>query len=282
MGVRIYGYASGGTSTGDVSVRKLGRGWALDTISIPIDVNKRLRGEFVEIDSFNGDIGTSWEDCSNFNQNNNYFEPSVSKSGFHISSSSSEDNHWTNGNGSHVVRIGYLDSNWEPNTIDVPISGQSKVSVDAEMFRINGFEVIKASGSLKSAGDIKLASGSTVYKKIESGRMRCRNGYYYVPSGRSLVVTDSFVYLPSAQNNKVWFEYWKEVPRDYDGTTYYTERIREMGIVDGTYETNNKPENFNMSHLVNEKCRIRIRCRGETANMQGGSYVRGYLIHNNV
>lgn len=279
MGVRIYGYASGNSITGDVGVRKVGRGWSLSTVNIPLDVNKRLRDQFVELDAYNADIGTDWGDCSNVNQDNNYFEPSVSKSGFHISSSSSEDNHWTNGNGSHVLRIDYLDENWIANSVDVPISGQKKVSVDAKIFRINGIEAIKASESKQSDGDIKLASGSTVYKKIEAGRMSSRCGYIYIPSGKKLIITDSFAFLPSAQSNKVWFEYWKEVPRDYDGTTYYTERIRELGVMDGTYETNNKPEDYTMSHIVDDKCRVRIRCRGESAGMVGGAYMRGYLIH---
>lgn len=253
----------------------------LDMVNKPIEHEKAQDDLIIEVGGINDDIGTSWEDLSNFDQDNNYLSATM---GLLISSTALGDHYCypeiSASGGARVVRVEYLDSNWDAQTVDVNMSGQNQVFIADDIYRLQGAEVVYAGASGASAGNIFIGSGGTSYLKIDAETNEAYGGFYYVPDGKNLIITDAFCYPRFDNQASIEFAYRLEKPYTVDGTTRYTEQYVWAGsYISGTNGTTNMAPNMSTPIIVKDRCRIRIRAKaGSAGNSKAIGYFKGYLI----
>jgi len=252
---------------------------------VTTEQNYAINGDSIEIGGINDDIGETYEDISNFDQDNNYLSTTM---GLMVSSTALGDryNTWGSGSlsaaysgGARVVRVEYLDSNWDTQTVDIYMSGQQPRFIADDIYRLQNVKVVYAGVSGAAAGDIYVASGGTKYLKIDADSNESYGGFYYVPNGKDLVITDAFCYPRLDNGAALEFVYRTEVPYEVDGTTRYTEQYIWAGsYTSGSNGTINMAPNMNTPIIVHDKCRIRMRARaGSNGTAKAIGYFRGYL-----
>jgi len=255
--------------------------YGLLTIDVPYSAHMRWHRNRKMVEGQNYLIGSTIEDISNFNQNNNYAEPLTAIGGFKISSTSSLDTD-PSGSGINAVRISYLDANWNEATCDVALSGTKQVTVPNSMLRVNKLEAVRVSTSAcRAVGNITLASGGTPYLRISAGETKSYGGYYYVPTGQVFIITDWNCYPLKGSTADFSFELVKETKKTYNGKTYTSERSRHIGDTVATYTVFNIPP-ISMPHMVEGCCRVRIRGQSQAGGGSGGAWLRGYLVDRHV
>jgi len=255
-------------------------------LSKPIEHEKALEGSLIEVGGINDDIGTSYEDLSNFDQDNTYLTTNM---GLMVSSTAVGDryNVWGSGSlseacsgGARVVRVEYLDSSWNPHTVDVYMSGQMPRFISDDIYKLQNAKVVYAGVSGAAAGNIYVASGGIKYLKIDTETNESYGGFYYVPNGKNLIITDAFCYPRLDNQASIEFAYRTEVPYEVDGTTRYTEQYIWAGsYTSGTNGTINMAPNMNTPIVIRDRCRIRMRARaGTNGDSKAIGYFKGYLI----
>lgn len=259
----------------------------LGDTSVDYAAHKAWRRENVNIYGENTDIGAgAWEDCSCMNADNTYLTYTAAKDGFFVSSTAAGDNYWTSGVGVHVVRIIYLDSNWDEKTCDIRLRGASGVAVPSSMMRVSQMRSIKASGmgnkeawsETKSAGDITLYSGATTYLKIETGHSTDHCGSYYVPSGKNLIITDTWCGPTNGSESDLEFRFDYQIENEYNGTKYYTYRHHPLGTSTPDYIYMNHPATAEMPYKIDQRSHLRVRVRSNEGMASGQAVLRGYII----
>lgn len=251
-----------------------------------IEHQKAWEGASIEIGGVNDSIGTVYEDLSNFDQDNNYLSTTM---GLMISSTAQGDryNLWGSGStaiaqsgGARVVRVEYLDSNWNPKTVDVYMSGQQPRLIASDIYRLQNMKVVYAGTSGAAAGDIYVGSANTQYLKIDVDTAESYGGFYYVPDGKNLVITDAYCYPRLDNGAAIEFAYRAEQPYNVDGTTRYVEQYIWAGsYTSGSNGTMNMGPNLNTPILVKDRCRIKMRARAGTAGTAKAiGYFKGYLV----
>jgi len=291
MGTKIFGLVSSNAGMGhwyDVQVKDFDDFYGLDSISTPIATQKAWKSSrdytdiAVEIGGVNDDIGTDWEDLTNFDQDNNYLGGNA-VSGLTISSNAVGDryNAWGSGTtdiahsgGARQVRVYYLDTNWDAQTQDVYVSGLKPVPLTTDILIPNKIEVISVGNSGAAAGDIVLAMSGTRYLKIDKECNESFGGYYYVPDDKWLIITDAYCYPRCDIGDSLEFAYRVQ---EYKDTGEYIEKYRWAGSYRSGGSVNMAP-NMNMPLVVGDRCRVRMRVKsayGDNAKAIG--YLRGYL-----
>jgi len=283
MGTKIFGYVrDDNTKTKDVPVECYDDWHGLLVINEDYDSHQVWHGKDITIIGQNINIGTSWEDCSNFNADNNYLTQStVITSGLKISSNHIGDDYEA-GIGAYVVRFDYLDGDYNSQHRYLQLDGITPVEASypsSNVLRICDLHIIRTSStSICNTGDIVIASGGTQYMKITSGQCENRSGYYYVPSGKSLMITDQFATPIFGCDHAMGFKIGMEESHDYVGTTYYHEHKRPIGHTVDTYTVMSPSQLIEMPYMVGQKCRVRLRTKSATAGGSGLVMLRGYLV----
>lgn len=232
----------------------------------------------VEIAGVNESIGTSFEDLSNFDADNSYLTQTGTET-LYVSSSSSGDtyngyNHASGG--ARIVRLHYLDSNWDETTADAYMSGVSSIEIASDVKRVNKLEVISAGDSGTAIGDIIVASGGTSYLKIDADSNESYNGYYYVPDGKNLIITDTMFYPMLDNGSNLEFIYKIEEPKLEGTTTHYIENNTWVGSYLVSGDTSIQTT-FNTPIIVKDRCRVRLNSKSDGTGKAIG-YIRGYLV----
>jgi hypothetical protein len=289
MGVKIFGYKKSGTSTNtaDVSVRDFDNFWGLDTLNIPITHQKVWEGSAVSVGGINDSIGSDYEDLSNYDADNNYLSGIRT---LYISGSAVGDSYnlyasETSG-GARIIRVNYLDSNWEEKSVDVYPSGLVSSQIPtSDFYRLNNMEVVSVGVSGTAAGNICLVSFLenvvTKYLVIDQDTNESYGGYYYVPAGKNLIITDAGCYPRLDSHASLEFAFKIEEPKIVGSTTNYIENYAWAG----SYVSSNSNSSYNMpTHLVTpmivkEKCRVRMRVKSDGSDVAKAiGYFKGYLV----
>jgi len=282
--MKIFGLVSSnaGLNNGwkDVQVKGYDNYYGLDTISTPIAYQKIWDDDEVVVGGLNDTIGTDWEDISTFDADNNYLTQTGVTTVFISSTAVGDCYNEYPGNvsgGARIVRLYYLDSNWNAKTADVYMSGINAVTAATDVNRLNKIEVVDVGASGEAAGDIYVASGGTKYLKIEQACNESYNGYYYVPDGKNLVITDAFCYPRDTNLTSLEFVYKIQEPRLVGSTTNYLEYYKWAGSYISSTATTMAP-NMGSPILVKDRCRIRMRAKARTGTGSAIGYFKGYLV----
>ena len=281
MGRKIYGHTlEDDSKTKDVNVTEFDNGVGSVNITVDYPTMSIWNGDEVVVGGFNESIGTDWEDLSNIDADNTYLT-CTSVTTVSVSSSSVADSHDEYGaatsGGARVVRLHYLNADWDATTADAYMSGVSSVEIATDVLRVNKLEVVKVGVSGSSAGNIVAASGTTVYLKIDECCNESYGGYYYVPDGKNLIITDAFCYPLLGNAFSLEFVYKVEEPKVVGATTNYIENYKWAGSYKSGSSMNMAP-NMNLPLLVNGRCRIRVRAKSSEAIGSAIGYFKGYLV----
>ena len=139
--------------------------------------------------AFNPDIGTTQETI--WSHGGEYVYPPVTGTALEVVSDSAGDILGSS-TGIWGVYVEYLDTNYDPKTAYVYLSGTAAQQVTGvTASRINGFRVWTGDGVGRPAGNITLrhSGGGTVYSYITAGYTRARSSVYTVARGKTLFVT---------------------------------------------------------------------------------------------
>ena len=283
MGVKLFGLVSSNAGMGgwrDVQVKDYDNYYGLDIIDTPIAHQKIWNDEEVVVGGINDAIGTSWEDISTFDADNSYLGTNGISS-MCISSSAAGDCHNTYvgqvSGGARVVRLHYLDANWNAQTQDVYMSGTKTVQLSTKILVPNKIEVVSVGSSGGAAGDIVLAISGLQYLKIDQDTNESYNGYYYVPDGKELIITDAFCYPRVDNNSSLEFVYRIQEPKTVGSSTNYIENYRWAGSFASGSSINMAP-NMGSPMLINDRCRIRMRVKSQSGSGKAIGYFKGYLV----
>jgi hypothetical protein len=283
LGTKIYGLISSNAGLGgwqDVCVKGYDNYYGLESITTPLSYQKIWNGEEVVVGGLNEAIGTDWEDISTFDADNSYLGGNA-VSGLTLSSNAVGDCYNTYAGkvsgGARVVRVYYLDANWDAQTLDVNMSGQVPVKLGTDILIPNRIEVVDVGASGEAAGDVVLSMSGTQYLKIEQACNESYNGFYYVPNNKNLIVTDAFCYPRSDNDESLEFVYKIQEPRTVGGSTNYLEYYKWAGSFITGASTAMAP-NMNSPVLVKEKCRIRMRAKSQAGTGKAIGYFKGYLV----
>ena len=278
MGGRLFGYcrSSNSENTADVLVHDFDNSWGLDTRSVPVAYQKRWAKEHLVIWGENRNIGTTIEDLSDLNTNNNYMVGTAISS-TKISSSNKGDTYRSGG--VQIVCLDYIDINWDKKTVNIPMSGNKSIGA-ASIFRPLGMNAHRVGVSGTACGTITLTDGLRPLLKIISGKNFSRAGYSYIPRNKNFLITDTYCSTILGNTLPTDFFFTKEEPHVYSGSTNYVEVTRPLGNSIATYGMNNSLNTLNMPMFVDEKCRIRLRAQvnGTTAGGSGQSVLRGIIV----
>ena len=260
-------------------VRDFDNFYGLDSINTPLSHQKIWNSEEVVVGGLNDAIGTDWEDISTLDTDNIYLGGN-GISGLCISSTSTGDSYQeylSVSGGARIVRLYYLDVNWNPQTVDINMSGTATTPIGTDILVPNKLEVVSVGISGEAAGDIYLASGGKKYLKIEQYCNESYNGYYYVPSGKNLMITDASCYPRADNKSSLEFVYKVQEPRVVGSTTNYIEYYKWAGSYKASSSIAMSP-NMISPLLVNQKCRIRMRAMADAGSGKAIGYLKGYLV----
>jgi len=278
MSARLFGYkrSSSSVSTADVLVEDFDYGWGLDTRSVPVAYQKRWAKEHLVIWGENHNIGTTIEDLSDLNTDNNYMVGTAISS-TKISSSNKGDTYRSGG--VQIVCLDYIDINWDKKTVNIPMSGNKSIGA-ASIFRPLGMNAHRVGRSGTACGNITLTDGLRPLLKIVAGKNFSRAGYYYTPRNKNFLITDTYCSNILGNTLPMDFFYTREEPHEYSGATNYVEVTRPLGNSIATYGMNSRLNTLNMPMFLDEKCRLRLRTQvtGVTAGGSGQAVVRGFLV----
>jgi hypothetical protein len=274
LGGRLYGFkrSSSSDSTADVLVEDFDNTWGLETRAVPVAYQKRWNKEYLTIYGENHNIGTTIEDCSDFDGDNNYMVGTAISS-TRISSTNVGDTYRSGG--AQIVALDYLDINWNKQTTYVPMSGNKSIGA-VNIFRPMGLYIIKAGKSGVACGKITLTDRLRPLLKICQGNTISRAGYSYIPTGKNYLITDT--YCSNLLGNAAVMDFYllREEPYTYSGATNYIEVTRPLGNGVATYANLSRP--LNMPYLVDEKCRVRTRILANPGTGSGQIVLRGILV----
>ena len=282
MGRKIYAYEHDDSNTSkDITFHDYDDLAGFDIIDVPIEHQKIWDGKEVVVGGMNDTIGTDWEDISTFDADNNYLT-ATTVAGLAISSTAAGDCYNTYvgqvSGGARTVRVHYLDVDWNAQTLDVNMSGTKMVPLGTDILRANKIEVVAVGISGEAAGDIVLASSGTKYLKIEQSCNESYNGFYYVPDGKNLVITDASCYPQVSNEVSLEFVYKVQEPRVVGADTNYLEYYKWAGSFISGSSISMAP-NMNSPLLVKDRCRVRMRTKADAASGKAIGWIKGYLVN---
>ena len=277
--MRIFGYKRSGTSTStaDVQAGDFDNYWALNIVDTPLAAKKAWESNDVAVGGINDSIGTSWEDLSNVDADNSYLTQTGVATIYVSSSAIGDDYYAATSGGARIVRLHYLDTSWDEQTADAYMSGLSDVEIASDVMRVNKLEVVSVGDSGSAAGNITAHSGGTTYLQIDEETNESYGGYYYVPDGKNLVITDAMCYPRLDNATDLEFAYRIEEPKVVGATTNYIENYEWAGSYITSGSTN-APSSVITPIIVRDRCRIRVRARA-TGTGKAIGYFKGYLIY---
>lgn len=237
-------------------------------------------GKSVKILGRNGAIGNAWEDIGCLNTDNDYFTDATANA-LELVSDNNADR--PGAVGAEVIRVYYLNTDWEEDYQDVELNGTTPIAVaSVSILRPLKIEIVKFTDTtvLVPSGTIDLRSvvGKSVRLRIlDDFATESMNGYYYVPDDKYLVITDIEKSLAdgTANDNEVIVSLYIQEPVNVAGTVYYIERFYPVGNIN---EMNAESFHLRQEIIVKEHCRIRIRGRADTASGSGIVCIRGFLF----
>ena len=141
--------------------------------------------------AFNPDIGTTEEDV--WTTGGAYAWPAAGGIRMQVKSTSAADDGDPAGTGVRTVHIHYLDDTYAERVEVVTTNGLTGVNTTAtNIFRVNSFRAETIGTGGKAAGTISLTdtTPTVTYAAIAIGYTRSRNGFYTVPLGYTLYVTE--------------------------------------------------------------------------------------------
>lgn len=281
MGHKIFGHDKEDTSkTRDVETTDFDDFYGLMNVNVDYPTMSIWNGDEVVVGGINDTIGTEWEDISTFDADNNY-PTQTGVVTIYVSSTAVGDKYpWTaiaTSGGARTVRLHYLNADWDATTADANMSGQKVVTVATDVHRVNKIEIVDVGASGEAAGDIFAGITGTPYLKIDVSTNESYCGYYYVPDGKNLVITDASCYPRVDNGQSLEFAYKIQEPKVVGATTNYLEVYKWAGsyMNSGAYSM---APNMNSPILVKDRCRIRIRARADAASGKAIGYFKGYLV----
>jgi len=233
-----------------------------------------LQGEIIEIHGYNGAIGNAVEDLSVANADNAYLT-GITEVPLDIISSDVKDD--VAGVGGQLCRLSYLDINYDRQTVDIIMDGTTKVDVDAsDIYRVNKLEVIRVGTELDNAGAITLTEDGGVgskYLTVLAADNRSRCGYYYVPAGHKLAITNINIASHNTNAKVCTVSLCRQVLYGDD----YVEQAFEVHTSETTtpYAAAIK---YDQPIIVGSKCRVRLRGFAAAASSLVSAVAIGVLM----
>ena len=99
------------------------------------------------------------------------------------------------GNGVQVIRVEYLDGDFETNFVDVEMDGTSKVQVATDFFRLqNAYAIsVGANGDAEGAITLEYGASNVAIGTFIAGTNELRGSHYTVPAGYTAYLTGASV-----------------------------------------------------------------------------------------
>jgi len=246
-------------------------------IEYPLWLKAAAEGSIVMISGINSSVSTTMEDIGFTSAPNNTYLTVSLDSGVTLDIQTTAANDAVAGTGAQVVRIHYLDTDWDQAYTDVNTGGVSQDSASvSNIMRVTGMEVVQVGTGGTNAGNIYLrenANSAQRYCVIPLGEGVAQAGFTYVPRNHSLFLTD-FCFATTQGNAKL------------AAVSIFTERRYGDEVV----ETNMRlyahgtdvPFGGHIScitpFVVGEKCRVRFRAIAAAATANLGIQARGILV----
>lgn len=165
-----------------------------------------------------------------------------------VSTSANDD---ATGTGARIVRVEYLDGDFNTQIVDVEMDGTNAVQVATDFFRIQDAFVLTAGTGTTNAGVITLTyTGAINVGTISVGANDIQNAHYTVPAGYTAYIVGSNVGAGKSSDANIFLQI-----RDATNGPVFRTRD-EVALVETTLSLN-----LPLYYQIPEKHDIRIRGR---------------------
>jgi len=248
-------------------------------LEYPLWMKAAAEGSIVMISGENSSVSTTIEDIGYTSAPNNTYLTGVSGFGgvkLDIQTTAATDT--VAGTGAQVVRIHYLDTDWDQAYTDVNTGGISQDSASvSNILRVTSMEVVQVGTGGTNAGNIYLrenANSAQRYCVIPLGEGVSKAGFTYVPRNHMLFLTDVCVHT-NQSNAKLAAVY--VYAQNLYGDAFRTETSYPV-YAHGADAPFGDHISCMTPMVVGEKCRVRFRAivAVATANLVIGA--RGMMV----
>jgi len=235
-------------------------------LDYPFFVRAQEQGSVVTITGYNGSVSNSMEDITAQSAPNNTYLSVSTDSGATLDVQTTAAGDAVAGTGAQVVRVHYIDTDWDEAYEDVDTAGVgSESTTGGDILRVQRMEVVQTGTGGTNAGVIYLReNGGTTsrYCVIPAGGNISKAGFMYIPRNHTLFITDVILqaYYSSAQLVSLYLYY-----EQLYGTDEYTEAF---------FPLHSEPVNtpfgrhikFQTPFVIGERCRVRLRGVGNATS----------------
>jgi hypothetical protein len=174
-----------------------------------------------------------------------------------------------------IIAINGLDSNWNPISENVTLSGVTPASTTNSFYRINGFSMITpAVGQENNAGIITAKGGATTYAQINATIGAMQAGWYSVPSGYSLYIYAVDCYSGDVVANSKYVTFNVQV------TNHNVVRPMKFDLLQSTFSNS-----FNVTRIIpqvrTQKSDVEWQYKVSQGTHSVSLIVQAYLMINN-
>ena len=222
--------------------------------------------------SFNGDVGTTEEDM--WVSGGVYAWPAAGGIRMQVISTSGADDGDPAGTGVRTVHIHYLDDTYAERVEVVTTNGLTGVNTTAtNIFRVNSFRADTIGTGGKAAGTISLTdtTPTVTYSTIALGYTRSRNGFYTVPLGKTLYVTEISMSVYGA-NKGLRFTFRSTWDADDAELRDFFIPFAEHMMSNGAFL-----HSFGIPHPFPAGTRLKISAKADQAGAVCSASMRGWL-----
>ena len=222
--------------------------------------------------AFNPDIGTTEEDV--WTTGGAYAWPAAGGIRMQVKSTSAADDGDPAGTGVRTVHIHYLDDTYAERVEVVTTNGLTGVNTTAtNIFRVNSFRADTIGTGGKAAGTISLTdtTPTVTYSTIALGYTRSRNGFYTVPLGKTLYVTEISMSVYGA-NKGLRFTFRSTWDADDAELRDFFIPFAEHMMSNGAFL-----HSFGIPHPFPAGTRLKISAKADQAGAVCSASMRGWL-----